>query len=64
MVSFPRYGWTIRRKIEKNIGGFYREWSRQGQDSECDQVKRIEHLMKQIDEASNNNDNNNNVYFS
>ena len=34
------------------IGGFYREWSRDGCDSIPDQVKRIEVLTDQFDKAS------------
>ena len=34
------------------IGGFYIEWSREGKNSDQDQVKRIDILLEQFDLAT------------
>ena len=57
-TSFPSI-WLERRRQGNNnienslaIGGFYREWSQNGQNSEASQMARMEVFSNQINEAS------------
>lgn len=53
--SFPSIWIELDREKEKNllIGGFYREWSRKGDNSQARQVEALKAFTNQIERAAN-----------
>ena len=53
-MNFPPFGLKIKNDRQKStlIAGFYREWTRNGENSEKSQIERMENFAAQIEKAS------------